>query len=67
VVLDRGRVVEQGNHQELLARQGLYAQLVSTQLVGATAEGGSQREAYESHQVHEPGIGMMGHNDHHHH
>jgi ATP-binding cassette, subfamily B, bacterial len=67
VVLDRGRVVEQGNHQELLARQGLYAQLVSTQLVGATAEGGSHRETYESHQVHESGIGMTGHNDHHHH
>jgi ATP-binding cassette subfamily C protein CydCD len=67
VVLDRGRVVEQGNHQELLARQRLYAQLVSTQLVGATAEGGSRRESYESHQVHESGIGMTGHNDHHHH
>jgi ATP-binding cassette subfamily B protein len=67
VVLDRGQVVEQGNHQELLARQGLYAQLVSTQLVGATSEGGSRRESYESHQVHESGIGMIGHNDHHHH
>ena len=67
VVLDRGQVVEQGNHQELLARQGLYAQLVSTQLVGATYEGESRRETYESHRVHEPGIGMTGHNDHHHH
>ena len=36
VVLDYGRVVEQGSHQELLERHGLYAQLVSTQLVGAT-------------------------------
>jgi ABC-type glutathione transport system ATPase component len=67
VVLDRGQAVEQGNHQELLARQGLYAQLVSTQLVGATYEGGSCRETYESHRVHESGIGMTGHNDHHHH
>ena len=36
VVLDDGKVVEQGSHAELLARRGLYAQLVSTQLVGAT-------------------------------
>jgi ATP-binding cassette, subfamily B, bacterial len=35
VVLDDGRLVEQGTHQELLRRSGLYAQLVSTQLVGA--------------------------------
>jgi ATP-binding cassette subfamily C protein CydCD len=66
VVLDRGQVVEQGNHHELLARQGLYAQLVSTQLVGATAEG-MHRETYESHQVHESGIGLTGHGEHHHH
>jgi ATP-binding cassette subfamily C protein CydCD len=38
VVLDRGSVVEQGVHQELLERRGLYAQLVSTQLVAAASE-----------------------------
>ena len=38
VVLDAGQLIEQGNHQELLSRQGLYAQLVSTQLVGALSE-----------------------------
>jgi ABC-type multidrug transport system fused ATPase/permease subunit len=27
VVLDRGRIVEQGRHLELLARNGLYATL----------------------------------------
>ena len=37
VVLDDGRVVEQGNHDELLEAHGLYSQLVSTQLVGAQA------------------------------
>jgi ATP-binding cassette subfamily C protein CydCD len=35
VVLNEGRVAEQGSHQELLARGGLYSQLVSHQLAGA--------------------------------
>ena len=48
VVLDRGGVVEQGNHQELLERQGLYAQLVATQLVSAT-NGHAQEHEEEGH------------------
>ena len=36
VVLDDGRVAEQGTHDELLARGGIYAQLVATQLGGQT-------------------------------
>jgi ATP-binding cassette subfamily C protein CydCD len=67
IVLDRGRVVEQGNHQELLGRQGLYAQLVATQLVGAAS-------GPELSDFHEPGnghgvtsdLGMPGHGHHHH-
>jgi ATP-binding cassette subfamily C protein CydCD len=35
VVLDRGRVVEVGDHESLLARGSLYARLVSRQLTGA--------------------------------
>ncbi len=37
LVLDEGVVVEQGKHEELLARGGLYAQLVATQLQGQRA------------------------------
>jgi ATP-binding cassette, subfamily B, bacterial len=35
VVLDHGRIVEQGTHLELLAAGGLYAELARTQLVAA--------------------------------
>ena len=36
VVMSSGKVVEQGTHDDLLRKKGLYAQLVSTQLVGAS-------------------------------
>jgi ATP-binding cassette subfamily B protein len=32
VVLDRGRLVEQGDHESLMRRRGLYHHLVSEQL-----------------------------------
>ena len=33
--MDRGRIVEQGTHAELLAVQGLYADLYQLQFAGA--------------------------------
>ncbi|PKB70617.1 MAG: thiol reductant ABC exporter subunit CydC [SAR202 cluster bacterium Io17-Chloro-G6] len=83
VVLDNGHAVEQGNHQDLLARHGLYSQLVSTQLVGVAAgaehsghhdghqehPGGHHGEQHDGHSEHrsEPLPGMPDVNPHHHH
>lgn len=39
LVMDHGAIVEQGNHQELLARHGFYADLYNSQFTGAAVEG----------------------------
>ena len=44
VVMDDGRVVESGDHDALLAKGGLYAQLVARQLAGGAAAAGSAPE-----------------------
>ena len=37
VVMDEGRIIDQGTHDELLGRCELYRRLTETQLVGASA------------------------------
>jgi ATP-binding cassette subfamily B multidrug efflux pump len=38
LVMNRGRIVEQGTHDELLARRGFYFDLYNSQFVEALAE-----------------------------
>jgi ABC-type multidrug transport system fused ATPase/permease subunit len=38
VVLDNGRIVEEGNHETLLQKHGLYAEMYRRQLIGEELE-----------------------------
>ena len=49
VVLDRGRIVEQGRHGELLAKQGHYAGLYHMQFRGSAAAGGDASSPFIHH------------------
>ena len=75
VVLDEGHMVEQGDHQGLLAQHGLYSQLVSTQLVGAATGRLADQDGHGQSHEHEhghhrtrsgPWHGLSGHDEHHH-
>jgi ATP-binding cassette subfamily B protein len=47
-VLDAGRIVEEGTHQSLVAKDGLYAKLAKMQFeAGALALNGSRSAAAE--------------------
>ena len=39
LVMDQGHVVEQGNHEELLARGGVYTELYDSQFAGPSVDG----------------------------
>lgn len=41
LVMDDGKIVEQGTHSELLARNGFYAELYYSQFTGRNSETGS--------------------------
>ncbi|XP_069611814.1 ABC-type oligopeptide transporter ABCB9 isoform X1 [Ranitomeya imitator] len=47
IVLDRGRVVQQGTHKELMEEGGLYSQLVQRQVSGLGAEDKDQTRSLQ--------------------
>lgn len=48
LVLHHGAVVEQGEHQQLLARQGYYYQMYQLQLVGETSIASTHKTTHET-------------------
>lgn len=44
IVLDKGRVVQQGSHKELMEEGGLYSKLVQRQILGPEGSGADSRQ-----------------------
>ena len=54
IVLDNGRIVEEGDHRTLLARGGLYARLWAHQSGGFLGDGDDEDDDQESGRREEP-------------
>lgn len=50
LVLDEGRIVERGSHDELVARKGTYAELISAQAITGPSRAGTTRRRRKSAQ-----------------
>jgi subfamily B ATP-binding cassette protein MsbA len=48
VVVDRGRIIEEGSHSELMRRGGLYTRLHAMDTAGSGAEGGTAADAADT-------------------
>lgn len=59
VVLERGRVVEQGRHEELLIQHGLYAELCAKQFIGRETESGDWFDTVRVEDVMSRDIGLV--------
>ena len=51
VVMSKGRIVEQGQHSELVARGGAYASLVKAQDLSATRSAGDEEQSTEDEET----------------
>ncbi len=57
LVLDEGTLVESGSHEELLARNGYYAQLIQSQLASGEGTGSwAEARAEASSRPYQPGV-----------
>jgi ATP-binding cassette, subfamily B, bacterial len=54
LVVDRGRIVERGTHNELLRRGGLYAKLYRQQFAPSSARADAAEHAYKPVTVPDP-------------
>lgn len=59
VVMSQGRIVEQGTHESLLAKNGAYAKLVSVQDLGKAAEDSDEEESEDTAVSRRPSLALQ--------